>query len=110
MKDIHVYELCASVIGKMPLNFTLKGIEPNQPITLALTNDVMNFISSITRERIKSKCSFGQCKLHCFQAWICFLNESIWCRGNEVGLHLLSVKSPGVSILPWLEAGEGNNF
>ena len=63
-KSRKISELCPSVLGKRLLNFTLIDIEPNQPITLALTNDVMNFISLITREGMKSKCSFWQSKSH----------------------------------------------
>ena len=58
------------------INFILIDIEPNQPITLALADDVMNCFSSITREGMKSKSSFLQCKLYCSQASIRFSNEA----------------------------------
>ena len=93
-------------VGKTLLNFILIDIEPNRPITLALADDVMNFISSITQEGIKSKYSFWQCKLYCIQAWNWLLDESIWCRDNEVWLHLyISVYSSSfyssVSLVKW---------
>ena len=65
MKDIWI--MCARYY-KNALKLDSDINEPNQPITVALAGDVMNFISAITREGMKSKCSFWQCKLHCFPA------------------------------------------
>ena len=72
--------------------------EPNQPITLALADDVMNFISSITREGMKSKCLFWQSKSHCIEARIWFLMNLFDAETTKYDSTCTSVGAPDVFI------------